>query len=46
MIFATGGYLTFWDCLANIIKNNRCASLIPGSARLLKVVIYVTLHNK
>ena len=31
--------LHFWDCLANIIKNHRFASLIPGSEHLSKDVI-------
>ena len=45
-IFSTDGYLTLWDCLANIIKNNRVASLTSGSDYLLMDVTYVILHNK
>ena len=45
-IFDTGGYLTFLNSLAIIIKNHRFASLTPGSENLLKEVTYVTCHNK
>ena len=45
-IFATGGYFTFLDCPANIIKNHRFESLTPGSEHLLKAVRYVTWDNK
>ena len=41
-IFDTGRYLTFWDCVAYMIKNHRFASLTSGSEHLLKDVIYVT----
>ena len=45
-IFATGGYFTFLDCPANIIKNHRFESLTPGSEHFLKAVRYVTWDNK
>ena len=45
-IFDTGGYLTFWNCLAYAIKNHRFASLTSGSEYLLKYVTYVTWHNE
>ena len=45
-IFATGGYLTFWDCLANSIKSNRFTCFTPGLTHLLKAVTYVTWHIK
>ena len=38
-IFDTGGYLRFWDCLANAMKNLRFASLTSGSECLLKYVM-------
>ena len=43
-IIAARGYLTFRDCLANIIKNHISAGLAPGSEYLLKA--YVTWQNK
>ena len=45
-LFDTGGYLMFWDCFANIIKNHRFASLTLGSEYLLKDATYVTWHHK
>ena len=45
-IFDTGRYRTFWDFLANIIKNHRFSSWTSGSEHLLKNVIYGTYHNK
>ena len=45
-IFDAHGYLTFWHCLANAIKNHTFASLTSGSEHLLKYVTYVTWHNE
>ena len=44
-IFDTGGYLTFWDCLVNAIKNHRFASLTSGTEHLLKYVSYEPVHD-
>ena len=45
-IFDARGYLTFWHCLANAIKNHTFVSLTSGSEQLLKNVTYVTWHNE
>ena len=39
-------FLQFWNCLANIINNNRFASLTPGSADLIKDLTHGTEKRK
>ena len=44
-LFATGGYLTFWDCFVLIIKKHRSSSLTPRSEHLFKDITYVHIYN-
>ena len=41
-IYDNGGYLAFWDCLANVMKIHHFASLAPRLEHLSKYVTYVT----
>ena len=44
-LFASGGYLTFWDCFVHKIKKHRSSSLIPKSEHLLKDITCVNIYN-